>query len=563
MKSGFDLIRPTRAGTFGTADWMPWRMAQEAGLDEAKQSPFLGVLPYSTNRGMNALPIYANVAGHQITIAPTRTGKGTCHIIPNLMMWPYSVVVLDIKGENHDITQRRRKAFGNVISFSPFRADSATWNPIEEIRVPEDHPDREALEQENVRYLTNLLVTPNPDAKDPYWDNAAKSMIQAFVMWVATTPNLNKESCPKERTMAEVRRLITQSPEDFRASLIMMSGDSERRWVREQSHVIRQMQESKEQFTSVWATASEHLNVWSYDRVARITKKSDFRFRNLRTRPKSIFIIIPPEYMNEYRALLRVMTGWAIRELKETYKGNLHKDHPPVLFMLDEFPQLGRMEPIQEGLAYLAGYGIRLWMFVQNINQLREQYPQNWQIFMANSATRSFFGVTDFETAKLVSEMSGLTTVQNRTVGQTYSETNTTSSSTGSSRGTSSSGFLNPSTTSTGTSSSNTSSFSQSHGSSASVTNVQRNLINPDEIMRMGANEQVIFIQGLPPIRAGKVPYYVQTNWTGMYDQWHGDDGVIEDKSAEQEILPNAFPHKMNCPVSKRVKEIEHDKNKP
>ena len=74
--------------------------------------------------------------------APTRSGKGVGVVIPNLLNWPDSVVVLDIKGENYDITAGYRAAHGQAVyAFSPFDEDARShrWNPLTAVRTSPLH----------------------------------------------------------------------------------------------------------------------------------------------------------------------------------------------------------------------------------------------------------------------------------------------------------------------------------------------------------------------------------------------------------------------------------------
>src|SRR5665811_442801 len=107
------------------------------------------------------------------------------------------------------------------------------------------------------------------------------------------------------------------------------------------------------------------------------------------------------------------MIGFAMRELINSYKESKEQDNPPILFILDEFPQLAYMRPIEEALLYLAGYDVRLWFFVQDISQLQLHYKNSWRTFFSNTSTQCFFGVSDIATANLVSEMAGMQTIRN------------------------------------------------------------------------------------------------------------------------------------------------------
>ncbi|MCI5141136.1 MAG: type IV secretory system conjugative DNA transfer family protein [Candidatus Electrothrix sp. ATG1] len=188
------------------------------------------------------------------------------------------------------------------------------------------------------------------------------------------------------------------------------------------------------------------------------------------------------------------------------------------MFLLDEFPQLAYMRPIEEALLYMAGYGARFWFFVQDMSQLKLHYPKSWRTFMANTGTQSFFGISDIETAKLVSETVGVATVLNRSVTESTGQQTSNNSSTtrghstshtsGSSSGRD--GGSSHSSNTSGSSSSHTtgSSHSYSEGFSNQVGFIGRRLITPDEVMRLREDEQIIFMKGMKPIRCILQPYY-------------------------------------------------------
>ncbi|MGJ0484317.1 MAG: type IV secretory system conjugative DNA transfer family protein [Methylomicrobium sp.] len=252
---------------------------------------------------------------------------------------------------------------------------------------------------------------------------------------------------------------------------------------------------------SILATALEQTAVWAYERVHKATYKkasddlepapNDFTFSQMRDGNTSIYLIIPPDYLTEYRAVLRVMIGFAMRELRVSFtelkKYQQYKDKPPVLFILDEFPQLAYMRPIEEALLYLAGYDVRLWFFVQDISQLQLHYKDTWRTFFANTGTQCFFGVSDIATAKLVSEMVGITTIEHLTLTQ----------------GSSNSNILEPYTNPL-----NSPRTTSSTTRSESTTHASRPLMTPDEVMRMPDTEQIIFMKGLKPIRCHRPNYY-------------------------------------------------------
>ena len=339
--------------------------------------------------------------------------------------------------------------------------------------------------------------------------------------------------------MREVRRLLTLKKKMFNALLRVM-GESDRILISQAGKCFKgYMKGNGKLGQSILATALEQTAVWAYQRVHKATYKksedhlnmepapNDFNFSQMRDGNTSIYLIIPPDYLTEYRSILRVMIGFAMRELRTSYKESKKQDKPPVLFILDEFPQLAYMRPIEEALLYLAGYGVRFWFFVQDISQLKLHYKNSWQTFFANTGTQCFFGVSDIETANLVSERAGKTTVQQSTY--TY-ERPTLIKSTDNLfykskydnifcnfdqySSTSYENFLNytpdgqlfiHSKVPPGKSSYLP---VQNNYGAISVSDASRHLINPDEVIRIYDDEQIVFIKGLRPIRCYLLNYY-------------------------------------------------------
>ena len=436
--------------------------------------------------------------GHLITFGSTRSGKGAGQIVTNLLNWPGSVVVLDIKGENYlrSAGWRATKLNHQVYRFSPFEAHTDVWNPLLSIRTRlEGEPpltfNERCQEEEDTRYLANLLIAPSGSQHDRFWEDKAKALLVGLLLHVRTTPldthprDGATDHSVHERSMYEVARLAALETDDF-SSLLEDMRKSTRTLIRQVGTSFQgYLAHEGKLGLSIQASLLQHLDVWSYERIRRATYQAAespgaeptpnaFEFETLRNGKTSLYLVIPPEYLAEYRAVLRVLVGCGIRQLKESYVSARTqaplKDQPPVLFLLDEFPQLAYLSPIAEGLAYLAGYDIRLWLFLQDINQLRIHYPDAWGSFLANTEFKCFFGVNDIDTAKLVSEMTG-----------TLNAGDITQLIPGVIR-------IDPSPL------------------KDFVTG--RYLLTPDEVMRMPPTKQMVFGKGLKPMYLDLTPFY-------------------------------------------------------
>lgn len=519
-----DLFRPGRPTTFGSASWASqmdlWRANMFEKAVGKELGPIIGCLTPTEIGGREVKDIYAPGEGHLLTAAPTRSGKGRGQIITNLLWWPGSAIVVDIKGENWMRTAGWRSSVGNkVIRFAPFEDHTETWNPIDQINEGASAQRNDPQRQENASYIANLMITPNPNTKDPYWDNAAKSLLQGLILYVATaTVDQSREQSHvvRERTMAEVRRLMTLEPDSFTKLLTEMLSSQED-WVRETAATLMQMADARAQTASVKSMLMEHTHIWAYSRIKKATSHSSFSFSELKNNPgTTIYLDIPPEHLDTYRPLLRVLVGSCMKELRQSSQGGVDQNIPPVMFFLDEFPQLAYMKPIEDALLYIGSYGVKFWFFVQDISQLKQHYEKTWQQFIANCNVRTFFSVSDLETAKMVSEMSGSGTVINRAYQVGTSESEASSETVTDSDGRSVGGgwlWNTWQSRSTGSAYSYGKEHSQSFDHSLRSSFVGRPLLFPNEVLSLPFGSFVALVRGMPAIK-GQLKFWDQCEET-------------------------------------------------
>jgi type IV secretion system protein VirD4 len=81
----------------------------------------------------------------------------------------------------------------------------------------------------------------------------------------------------------------------------------------------------------------------------------------------------------------------------------------PVLFILEEFPQLGYMRQLEAAAGLMAGYNVKLWAVIQDLSQLRSAYKDSWETFLGNAGIVEAFGNTDATTLEYLSKQMGNT----------------------------------------------------------------------------------------------------------------------------------------------------------
>jgi type IV secretion system protein VirD4 len=394
--------------------------------------------------------------GHLLTFAPTRSGKGVGCVIPNLLDYRGSVVVTDIKGENSAITGAWRRTLGPVYEVAPLggaTGPAATFNPVDFIRAGTMY------EVDDARLVAEMLVVPE-HAQVNHWEREARTLITGLLL------HMRYHRDARDQNLGTLRDLLMVDAEEFELTLAQMATSHHPNAAR-----IAQgfSQKEPKERSAVISTAQGATELFESAELRAATEVSSFSFESLKEETASVFIIIPPEYLEAYRPFLRLVTGLATAAMTRNHV----RPKNPVLFLLDELPALGYMRPIEEGIGYLAGYGAKLWLFVQDLDQLQKTYPKA-RSMIANCAVRQAFNVQDPETARLLSDMLGTATVRMYSKGRSSALP-----------------------------------FRMLTAAFHSgVFEGARQLMTTGEILTMDSEQQLLFVQGVRAIRARKVRYF-------------------------------------------------------
>jgi type IV secretory pathway TraG/TraD family ATPase VirD4 len=419
--------------------------------------------------------------GHVLTCAPTGSGKGIGAVIPTLLEYPGSALVLDIKGENYAVTARARRTMGHAVYLiDPFDVTGGTqscFNPLDTLDLA--NPD--LVGQVSAMVDTLVVVSGEQSDNSAHFNDSAKDLIKGLIVYAANQRD------PAHRTFAEVRRLLTlplaSAKDSGRESLMDhlsdMSADPTLAFGVPARCANGFLSKDSKEASGVHSTALRHTAFLDDPRIAAALSRSDFSFSDLKREPMTVYVVMPPDKLAAQTRFMRALVGAALSAITAT------NDKPRfnVLFLLDEFAQLGRMPAIEDAISLVRGYGARFWLFVQDLSQLKGVYPR-WQTFLANSA-KQFYGTADFETAKYVSDMLGQQTIEFRTVGDSSS------------------------------------SSMQGGGSSGSSTSQQlaaRSLLTPDEVMRQGAMRPIVLVQGERPYSLERINYLADREYAGLAD---------------------------------------------
>lgn len=467
LVSALALVLPRRRALHGEARFASRRELAAAGLF-GNRGIVLGRV------GKRCLML----AGQQgvALAAPPRAGKGTGVVIPNLLNWPDSLICVDIKRENWTLTAGFRAANGQECHlFDPFSEEGRTvrWNPF--FYVSED-PVRRVNDLQRIAEM----LYPDPPNVDPFWTASARSLFLGIALYLFETPSL-------PRTIGEVlRQGMASDDEGFGHHWKRVIEGRNSGKFPLSSQCVRALYDvidlAPVTASSIRKTFTSRLDLWLNPILDAATSGNDFDLRDLRRKPLSIYVGVNPDDLHRLRPVLALFFQQAIG-----LQTRVLPEHDPtlkrqVLMLLDEFTALGRIPIIAESISYLPGYNVRVLLVIQTPAQLREVYgPNGAETMMKSLAARIVFAPKDITDAREISDELGNTTVKVKTLSRPLMD------------------------------------LSDSKGRrqrSVSVSEQRRALLLPQEVKELGAEQAIIFYEGLRPIRCRKIRYFQDRRFT-------------------------------------------------
>lgn len=406
--------------------------ARWARKDEIERMGYFGgkgvyVGGWFDRRKSQLLYLRHNGPEHVLCFAPTRSGKGVGLILPTLLSWPGSSLTLDIKGENWALTSGWRKSQGHkVLRFEPSDASGSgcAFNPLDEIRLS-------SLEcVQDVQNLALMLVDPDGKGLEDHWTKAAFAFFAGLILHccamvrhkegrMPTLQDLTLMMSDPEKTTQELldEMMATDHAELFRE----FAPDADTR-VGDACHIFiassaREMASKAENEASgVLSSALVNMAIYRDPIININTARSDFHIHDLMNsdEPLDLYLVVNPDAIDRMRPLLRLLVDLIIRRVcaKMEFADGTSKAgyRHRLLLMLDEFTSLGKLPIVEKAIAYIAGYGGKMYIIVQDTKQLNNAYGKDNAI-MANCHVRIAYAPNDAETAELLSRMTGKTTV--------------------------------------------------------------------------------------------------------------------------------------------------------
>jgi type IV secretion system protein VirD4 len=401
--------------------------------------------------------------------APTRSGKGVGVVIPNLLNWPDSVVVLDIKGENYDVTAGYRAEHRQAVyAFSPFdeAARSHRWNPLTAVRTSPLHRVGDLLTIGQV-FFPNDAGT----SSETFFNDQARNLFLGLGLVLLETPDL-------PRTIGELLRQSSgkgRSLKDHLSGLITQRQADEHPLSDECVDALqRLLSNSENTLSSVVATFNAPLTIFADAVVDAATSADDFRLEDVRRRRLSIYVRIPPNRLANARPLLNLFFSQLVNLNTQQLPEQDASLKVQCLLVNDEFTAMGRVGVVTSAAAFLAGYNLRLLTVVQAMSQLDAVYgDKEARTFATNHGLQILYAPREQRDADEYSAMLGHFTERATSRGRSRS-------------------------------------FSQ-HGHSSVSRNEseqRRALLLPQEFKELGSERLVVIAENCKPILGEKIRYH-------------------------------------------------------
>lgn len=336
---------------------------------------------------------------HAITIAGSQSGKGVGVIIPNLLRWESNVLVIDPKGEAAAATIEKREAMGcPSFVFAPFAKTNkvnvperylVTINPLDGI-----DPESMTITEEIDAISDGLVMRDNPESS--HWDDGAQTILSGIIAYVILRADDDRKN------LLEVRSII-RNGDNFAEVIEEMKGIPECGGLCEAGASAAYAKEGG-YFVSNAEKNTRWLDSLS---MQKALTKSTFDMNQIKWGNASLFLVLPSKFLDRHGRFLRLFVRTALETMmEENEAGDIRGND--CLFLLDEFFSLGKINEIAKSAGLMAGYGLKLWPILQDLDQLFDLYGQKaGSTFFGSSDLHQFFGNMDNPSLKFISEKIG------------------------------------------------------------------------------------------------------------------------------------------------------------
>jgi type IV secretion system protein VirD4 len=406
--------------------------------------------------------------GHAMLAAPTRQGKGVGVVIPNLLNFNESVVVLDIKMTNFQTTSLFRQRHGQkVFLFNPFDEEGRThrWNPMDAIRRDRD------LMVVDVQEL-GMKLYPERTDENALWNDLARDLFIGLTLYLLETPG---SVC----TFGEVFRRASGNVKEDVQRILRDRARGEDAISDSCFRALSRFANTQERaMSSIIITFNSPLLIFENPFVDAATSATDFDVSRVRKERMTIYFGIPANKVESASMVTNLFFAHLLNKNMDFLPSQRPDLKYACLVLLDEFTMMGRVEVIAKNIGAMAEYNLLVMPIVQGSSQLIARYgEQDARTIESNCTVQVLYPPRNQRDANEYSEMLGTYTAKARSTGM------------------SSPRAVLAAGTNAGSSSEN-------------VSDQRRSLMMPQELKDMPWGQEIIIKPGIRPILCDKAIYY-------------------------------------------------------
>lgn len=358
--------------TFGRARFAEGNEVIQAGLHGA------GIVFGRMGKALITKP--PQIEGHTLVVGGTGTGKSRGVVIPSLLAWPGSALVIDIKGELSHITSTRRRQYGRVYIFDP-EGNGDCYDPI-----------LACTDVANAQELARTLI-PLPHNSEPFWAQAAQAILAAAVFDGAINGSTLAD-CAEKLCTTPINDLVDYFRNHSRTEVKLLASIAYDLPERTLGGVIGELK-------------SRLITIATDPNIRRATSRSDWSPAVLET-GATVYLKVSEHLLNQYKSLWTVIISQVLRY----WSHREERKEPPILLVLDEMPRLARINGLTNALATLRSRNVHILTVIQSMAQLDSIYGQdNRKVIADNCRFKFVLSATDPETQKYFSDLAGQQTV--------------------------------------------------------------------------------------------------------------------------------------------------------
>jgi len=331
--------------------------------------------------------------GGVMAVGPSRSGK-TTNIINGVFEWQHPAILVSLKSDFLDVTEKWRGSLGDVKVFDPSGVngrESATWSPLR----------GSATVSGAVRAARQIAESaPRRDSGGEggdFWLQMAESLIAALLVIAANS---------KDRTFAHIVEWVvsTDMPLEDNVGQVQPlmralkgDGDPARKEAGEFASTVLEglWRNDHRTVSGVYATARTMVWPWIDPLVATATGSFTIDLDWLLAGNNTLYACIPLNDQHRLRPVLGGMLNDIVGQAFERYVRTGKPLDPPLLLVIDEAATL-RPDQLASWASTLAGIGVHLVTAWQSVAQIDAAYGQQSHAILTNHLTKLFFaGMSD------------------------------------------------------------------------------------------------------------------------------------------------------------------------